>query len=289
MSKAIEITNLTHKYTQSGAQEVVAVSDVNLSIEKGESIGIIGHTGSGKSTLISHFNGLLKPTSGDVVVDGTNIWADKETLRNARFKVGLCFQYPEYQLFEETVYKDIAFGPKNMKLSPEEIDERVLRAAEFTGISKSMLEKSPFELSGGEKRRAAIAGVIAMNPEVIVLDEPAAGLDPAGRKSLIDMIKAYRDSTGSTVIMVTHNMEDIARIAERLIVINRGKIALDGTVDEVFSRSDDLVQWGLKVPEITEVFTRLHNMGYNVPRGVYTVDEGVKILSRVMRGGAGLG
>ncbi|MBQ6468040.1 MAG: energy-coupling factor transporter ATPase [Clostridia bacterium] len=289
MSKAIEITNLTHKYTQSGAQEVVAVSDVNLSIEKGESIGIIGHTGSGKSTLISHFNGLLKPTSGDVVVDGTNIWADKETLRNARFKVGLCFQYPEYQLFEETVYKDIAFGPKNMKLSPEEIDERVLRAAEFTGISKSMLEKSPFELSGGEKRRAAIAGVIAMNPEVIVLDEPAAGLDPAGRKSLIDMIKAYRDSTGSTVIMVTHNMEDIARIAERLIVINRGKIALDGTVDEVFSRSDDLVQWGLKVPEITEVFTRLHNMGCNVPRGVYTVDEGVKILSRVMRGGAGLG
>ena len=260
MSKAIEITNLTHKYTQSGAQEVVAVSDVNLSIEKGESIGIIGHTGSGKSTLISHFNGLLKPTSGDVVVDGTNIWADKETLRNARFKVGLCFQYPEYQLFEETVYKDIAFGPKNMKLSPEEID-----------------------------RRAAIAGVIAMNPEVIVLDEPAAGLDPAGRKSLIDMIKAYRDSTGSTVIMVTHNMEDIARIAERLIVINRGKIALDGTVDEVFSRSDDLVQWGLKVPEITEVFTRLHNMGCNVPRGVYTVDEGVKILSRVMRGGAGLG
>ena len=289
MSKAIEITNLTHKYTQSGAQEVVAVSDVNLSIEKGESIGIIGHTGSGKSTLISHFNGLLKPTSGDVVVDGTNIWADKETLRNARFKVGLCFQYPEYQLFEETVYKDIAFGPKNMKLSPEEIDERVLMAAEFTGISKSMLEKSPFELSGGEKRRAAIAGVIAMNPEVIVLDEPAAGLDPAGRKSLIDMIKAYRDSTGSTVIMVTHNMEDIARIAERLIVINRGKIALDGTVDEVFSRSDDLVQWGLKVPEITEVFTRLHNMGCNVPRGVYTVDEGVKILSRVMRGGAGLG
>ena len=289
MSKAIEITNLTHKYTQSGAQEVVAVSDVNLSIEKGESIGIIGHTGSGKSTLISHFNGLLKPTSGDVVVDGTNIWADKETLRNARFKVGLCFQYPEYQLFEETVYKDIAFGPKNMKLSPEEIDERVLRAAEFTGISKSMLEKSPFELSGGEKRRAAIAGVIAMNPEVIVLDEPAAGLDPAGRKSLIDMIKAYRDSTGSTVIMVTHNMEDIARIAERLIVINRGTIALDGTVDEVFSRSDDLVQWGLKVPEITEVFTRLHNMGCNVPRGVYTVDEGVKILSRVMRGGAGLG
>ncbi|MBR5772964.1 MAG: energy-coupling factor transporter ATPase [Clostridia bacterium] len=289
MSKAIEITNLTHKYTQSGAQEVVAVSEVNLSIEKGESIGIIGHTGSGKSTLISHFNGLLKPTSGDVVVDGTNIWADKETLRNARFKVGLCFQYPEYQLFEETVYKDIAFGPKNMKLSPEEIDERVLRAAEFTGISKSMLEKSPFELSGGEKRRAAIAGVIAMNPEVIVLDEPAAGLDPAGRKSLIDMIKAYRDSTGSTVIMVTHNMEDIARIAERLIVINRGKIALDGTVDEVFSRSDDLVQWGLKVPEITEVFTRLHNMGCNVPRGVYTVDEGVKILSRVMRGGAGLG
>ncbi len=289
MSKAIEITNLTHKYTQSGAQEVVAVSDVNLSIEKGESIGIIGHTGSGKSTLISHFNGLLKPTSGDVVVDGTNIWADKETLRNARFKVGLCFQYPEYQLFEETVYKDIAFGPKNMKLSPEEIDERVHRAAEFTGISKSILEKSPFELSGGEKRRAAIAGVIAMNPEVIVLDEPAAGLDPAGRKSLIDMIKAYRDSTGSTVIMVTHNMEDIARIAERLIVINRGKIALDGTVDEVFSRSDDLVQWGLKVPEITEVFTRLHNMGCNVPRGVYTVDEGVKILSRVMRGGAGLG
>ncbi|MBO4341623.1 MAG: energy-coupling factor transporter ATPase [Clostridia bacterium] len=289
MSKAIEITNLTHKYTQSGAQEVVAVSEVNLSIEKGESIGIIGHTGSGKSTLISHFNGLLKPTSGDVVVDGTNIWADKETLRNARFKVGLCFQYPEYQLFEETVYKDIAFGPKNMKLSPEEIDERVLRAAEFTGISKSMLEKSPFELSGGEKRRAAIAGVIAMNPEVIVLDEPAAGLDPAGRKSLIDMIKAYRDSTGSTVIMVTHNMEDIARIAERLIVINRGKIALDGTVDEVFSHSDDLVQWGLKVPEITEVFTRLHNMGCNVPRGVYTVDEGVKILSRVMRGGAGLG
>lgn len=277
-TKAIEIQNVSYRYSQGTNQEVTAIKNINLAIEKGEIIGIIGHTGSGKSTLVSHFNGLLKPTEGKVIVDGTDIWRDKETLRNARFKVGLCFQYPEYQLFEETVYKDISFGPKNMKLSESEIKERVLKAADFTGIRKDMLEKSPFDLSGGEKRRVAIAGIMAMEPEVLVFDEPAAGLDPAGRKNLIKLIEEYHEQTGSTVIVVSHNMEDIARLAQRIIVINNGTIAMDGTVKEVFSRGEELKQMGLNVPEITEVFIKLKNMGYDVPLDVYTVKYGAEIL-----------
>ena len=277
-TKAIEIQNVSYRYSQGTNQEVTAIKNINLTIEKGEIIGIIGHTGSGKSTLVSHFNGLLKPTEGKVIVDGTDIWRDKETLRNARFKVGLCFQYPEYQLFEETVYKDISFGPKNMKLSESEIKERVLKAADFTGIRKDMLEKSPFDLSGGEKRRVAIAGIMAMEPEVLVFDEPAAGLDPAGRKNLIKLIEEYHEQTGSTVIVVSHNMEDIARLAQRIIVINNGAIAMDGTVKEVFSRGEELKQMGLNVPEITEVFIKLKNMGYDVPLDVYTVKYGAEIL-----------
>ncbi len=278
MSNAIEVKNLTYYYSEGTPNQVAAIKNVNLAIEKGTMVGIIGHTGSGKSTLISHFNGLLKPAEGNVFVDGEDIWQSKETLRNSRFKVGLCFQYPEYQLFEETVFADISFGPKNMKLSPEEVRERVLEAAEFTGLRKEMLDKSPFDLSGGEKRRAAIAGVMAMKPQTLVFDEPAAGLDPSGRKELIKLIQNYREKTGCTVVIVSHSMEDIARVAERVIVVNDGEIAADGTVDEVYSHSDELRKMGLNVPEITQIFSKLHDMGYNVPGNVYSVEKGAEII-----------
>ena len=279
MTPAIEVRNLSFCYAKGTAQQVTAVDNISLSIPKGELVGIIGHTGSGKSTLISHFNGLLKPTEGEVLVDGEDIWKDKETLRKTRFRVGLCFQYPEYQLFEETVFKDIAFGPSNMKLSKDEINLRVLRAAEFAGLPKELLEKSPFDLSGGEKRRAAIAGVMAMQPQVLVLDEPASGLDPAGRRDLLDIIAKYRSETGSTVILVSHNMEDIARIADRVIVIDDGKVAMNGTVNEVYSHCEELRKMGLNVPEITQVFFRLREMGYNVPADVYSVDRAYEVIS----------
>ncbi len=278
MSYAIEAINLTHYYSKGTVQQVAAINDVNLQIEKGELVGVIGHTGSGKSTLISHFNGLLKPDSGKILVDGVDIWKDKETLRKSRFKVGLCFQYPEYQLFEETVYKDIAFGPKNMKLSEAEIKERVLRAAEFTGVKAEHLGKSPFDLSGGEKRRVAIAGVMSMEPEVLIFDEPAAGLGPKGRKDLIELIKNYRRLTGSTVIIVSHSMEDIAGMADRIVVMNNSTIAMQGSVDEVYSRGDELRKMGLNVPEITEIFAKLRARGIDVPANVYTVEQGEKIL-----------
>lgn len=262
-----------------------AIKNVNLKINAGEFVGIIGHTGSGKSTLISHFNGLLKPTQGTVKVDGADIWENKDSLRQSRFKVGMCFQYPESQLFEETVAKDIAFGPKNMKLSDEEIDRRVKEAAAYVGLKEDMLENSPFDLSGGEKRRAAIAGVMAMRPEVLVLDEPAAGLDPAGRREMIQMIENYRRSTGCTVIMVSHSMEDIAQIADRVIVINDGEIAMDGTVEEIYSRSEELLKMGLNVPEVTRIFASLKNRGFDVPTNIYTVEKGVEILKKMMKGG----
>lgn len=262
-----------------------AIKNINLKINAGEFVGIIGHTGSGKSTLISHFNGLLKPTQGTVKVDGVDIWENKDSLRQSRFKVGMCFQYPESQLFEETVAKDIAFGPKNMKLSDEEIDKRVKEAAAYVGLKEDMLDNSPFDLSGGEKRRAAIAGVMAMRPEVLVLDEPAAGLDPAGRREMIQMIENYRRSTGCTVIMVSHSMEDIAQIADRVIVINDGEIAMDGTVEEIYSRSEELLKMGLNVPEVTGIFINLKNMGFDVPSNIYTVEKGVEILKKMMKGG----
>ncbi|MBQ8014587.1 MAG: energy-coupling factor transporter ATPase [Clostridia bacterium] len=284
MSYAIETCGLTHYYSKGTVSQVAAINDVNIKIEKGELVGIIGHTGSGKSTLISHFNGLLKPDSGKVLVDGVDIWKDKETLRKSRFKVGLCFQYPEYQLFEETVYKDIAFGPKNMKLSEAEIKDRVLRAAAFVGVKPEHMEKSPFDLSGGEKRRVAIAGVMSMEPEVLIFDEPAAGLDPKGRNDLINLIKNYRKQTGSTVIIVSHSMEDIAEMADRVIVMNNSSVAMQGTVDEVYSRGDELRTMGLNVPEITEIFAKLRAKGINVPGNVYTVEQGAAMLRNLIGG-----
>jgi len=287
MTHAIETIGLTHYYSKGTVQQVAAINDVNLTIEKGELVGVIGHTGSGKSTLISHFNGLLKPDAGKVLVDGTDIWRDKETLRNTRFKVGLCFQYPEYQLFEETVFKDIAFGPKNMKLSEAEVKERVLRAAEFVGVKPEHLDKSPFDLSGGEKRRVAIAGVMSMEPEVLIFDEPAAGLDPQGRRELIKLIKDYREQTGSTVVIVSHSMEDIASLADKVIVMNNSRIEMQGTVDEVYSRGEELRRIGLNIPEITEIFLRLRARGFDVPANVYTVEQGAAILKALASGRRG--
>ena len=287
MSYAIETVGLNHYYSKGTVQQVAAIQDINIQIEKGSLVGIIGHTGSGKSTLISHFNGLLKPDSGKVLVDGVDIWQDKETLRNSRFKVGLCFQYPEYQLFEETVYKDIAFGPKNMKLSEDEIKSRVLRAAAFVGVKPEHLEKSPFDLSGGEKRRVAIAGVMSMEPEVLIFDEPAAGLDPRGRKSLIGMITEYRKQTGSTVIIVSHSMEDIACMADKVIVMNNARVAMQGSVDEVYSRGEELRSMGLNIPEITEIFARLRARGIDVPASVFTVEQGAAILGSLINGRSG--
>ena len=287
MTHAIETIGLTHYYSKGTVQQVAAINDVNLTIEKGELVGVIGHTGSGKSTLISHFNGLLKPDAGKVLVDGTDIWRDKETLRNTRFKVGLCFQYPEYQLFEETVFKDIAFGPKNMKLSEAEVKERVLRAAEFVGVKPEHLDKSPFDLSGGEKRRVAIAGVMSMEPEVLIFDEPAAGLDPQGRRELIKLIKDYREQTGSAVVIVSHSMEDIASLADKVIVMNNSRIEMQGTVDEVYSRGGELRRIGLNIPEITEIFLRLRARGFDVPANVYTVDQGAAILKALASGRRG--
>ena len=279
----LETQNLTYKYSVGTPFEKVAIEDINISIEKGEFIGIIGHTGSGKSTLVQHLNGLLKPTSGTILLDGTDIHSDKNFTRQARFKVGLCFQYPEYQLFENTVYDDIAFGPKNMKLSKEEIKERVLRAAEFVGVRNDMLQKSPFDLSGGEKRRVAIAGVMAMQPEILILDEPSAGLDPKGRKVISEMIEQYRKNTGSTVIVVSHSMEDVAESADKVLVMNRGKVEYFASVDEVFSNAEHLVEIGLNVPEITKVFLALKKQGYDVRTDIYSVNEAKAELLRLFK------
>lgn len=286
MSAVIEVKGLTHYYGSGTKNRIAAIENVDLTVEKGELLGIIGHTGSGKSTLISHFNGLLKPDAGTVLVDGKNIWESKESLRASRFKVGLCFQYPEYQLFEDTVFKDIAFGPKNMKLSESEINERVLRAAAMAGVKKEHLSQSPFDLSGGEKRRAAIAGVMSMEPQVLVLDEPAAGLDPGGRRELYQMIRRYRSLTGCTVIIVSHSMEDMAELAERVCVMNKAKIAMLGTVKEVFSRGSELCEMGLNVPEVTRVLLMLRERGFDVPADVFTVDEAAGVLGTLHKGGA---
>lgn len=279
----LETQNLTYKYSVGTPFEKVAIEDINISVEKGEFIGIIGHTGSGKSTLVQHLNGLLKPTSGTILLDGKDIHSDKNFTRQARFKVGLCFQYPEYQLFENTVYEDIAFGPKNMKLSKEEIKERVLRAAEFVGVRNDMLQKSPFDLSGGEKRRVAIAGVMAMQPEILILDEPSAGLDPNGRKVISEMIEQYRKNTGSTVIVVSHSMEDVAESADKVLVMNKGKVEYFASVDEVFSNAEHLVEIGLNVPEITKVFLALKKQGYDVRTDIYSVNEAKAELLRLFK------
>lgn len=279
----LETQNLTYKYSVGTPFEKVAIEDISISVEKGDFIGIIGHTGSGKSTLVQHLNGLLKPTSGTILLDGKDIHSDKNFTRQARFKVGLCFQYPEYQLFENTVYEDIAFGPKNMKLSKEEIKERVLRAAEFVGVRNDMLQKSPFDLSGGEKRRVAIAGVMAMQPEILILDEPSAGLDPKGRKVISEMIEQYRKNTGSTVIVVSHSMEDVAESADKVLVMNKGKVEYFASVDEVFPNAEHLVEIGLNVPEITKVFLALKKQGYDVRTDIYSVNEAKAELLRLFK------
>lgn len=279
----LETQNLTYKYSVGTPFEKVAIEEISISVEKGDFIGIIGHTGSGKSTLVQHLNGLLKPTSGTILLDGKDIHSDKNFTRQARFKVGLCFQYPEYQLFENTVYEDIAFGPKNMKLSKEEIKERVLRAAEFVGVRNDMLQKSPFDLSGGEKRRVAIAGVMAMQPEILILDEPSAGLDPKGRKVISEMIEQYRKNTGSTVIVVSHSMEDVAESADKVLVMNKGKVEYFASVDDVFSNAEHLVEIGLNVPEITKVFLALKKQGYDVRTDIYSVSEAKAELLRLFK------
>ncbi len=280
----LKTENLTHYYSNGMSGEVAAIKNINIEIEKGELVGIIGHTGSGKSTLLQHFNGLLKPDAGRVLLEGSDIWESKESIRSARFKVGLCFQYPEYQLFEETVYKDIAFGPKNMGLDNAETDRRVRRAAQFVGLRDEYLEKSPFDLSGGEKRRVAIAGVMAMEPEVLILDEPTAGLDPHGREKILALVKAYREQTGSTVMMVSHSMEDVAKIADRVLVLNNSEVAMFGTVAEVYSRSAELSEMGLSVPQITKIFSALRERGFAVSDSVFTVEQGVSELMRFFEG-----
>lgn len=286
MIPVLETVNLTHTYGIGTPFQSDAVKNVNLSVYRGEFVGIIGHTGSGKSTLIQHLNGLLKPTSGQILFDGRDIWSDKQFTRQTRFKVGLVFQYPEYQLFEETAYKDIAFGPKNMGLSEQEIDACVRRAAGFVGIPEENLEKSPFDLSGGQKRRVAIAGVIAMNPDVLILDEPTAGLDPVGREGILENIRAYQAAQNATVIMVSHSMEEIASNVDRLIVMNRGTVAMTGAPREVFAHSQELVSMGLDVPQITQVFLRLRNMGLPVDTSVYTVQQAKEAIL-ALRGGSG--
>ena len=285
MAPFLVIKNLTHTYSIGTPFEHKALDNVSLTVERGEFIGVIGHTGSGKSTLMQHLNGLLKPTSGQIILDGVDIWSDKKATRQARFRVGLVFQYPEYQLFEETVYKDIAYGPKNMKLSPEEIDRRVREAAGFVGITDEQLEVSPFDLSGGQKRRVAIAGVIAMEPEILILDEPTAGLDPVGREEILANIEAYRQAKNATIMMVSHSMNDVARLTERLLVMNESRLAMDGTPREVFCRAEELLEMGLDIPEITQVFLRLKQMGLDV-EPVYTIDQAVAAMKR-LKGGSG--
>ena len=287
MEPILELKQLNCIYSRGTPFEHQALTNIDLSVYPGAYIGIMGHTGSGKSTLIQHLNGLLKPTSGQVLLHGRDIWESKASVRDAKFHVGLVFQYPEYQLFEETVYQDIAFGPKNMKLDQEEIDRRVRQAAGFVGLSEDLLQKSPFELSGGQKRRVAIAGVIAMEPEVLILDEPTAGLDPAGRDAILDNIRTYHKSKGSTVLLVSHSMEEIARSVERIVVVNDGRLPFDGTPRSVFSHSKELREMGLGIPQVTQVFQRLKELGLPIEDDcVYTMDEARDALLRLAGKGA---
>ena len=278
MTPILKTEALTHRYSVGTPFENTAIDAISLEIPRGQFVGLIGHTGSGKSTFIQHLNGLLRPTSGTVYYEGKDIFGSKTATRDVRFKVGLVFQYPEYQLFEETVYADIAFGPKNQKLKPAEVDERVREAAKFVGIDESLFEKSPLELSGGQKRRVAIAGVIAMRPGVLVLDEPTAGLDPEARESLFKNIEDYRSTTGSTVVLVTHSMDDVARIADRLIVMNRGKVVMDGTPQQVFSRPEELTEIGLTVTVATQIAMKLRARGVDIPDAIYTTSYLSKVL-----------
>ena len=284
MNPILQVEDLTYVYSIGTPFEHRALDKVSFSLNRGEFVGIIGHTGSGKSTLMQQLNGLLKPTSGRVLLEGQDIWSDKKLTRQARFRVGLVFQYPEYQLFEETVYKDIAFGPGNMELPKEEIDRRVREAAEFVGLTEEQLFSSPFDLSGGQKRRVAIAGVIAMEPEVLILDEPTAGLDPAGRTEILGNIESYRKAKNATIMMVSHSMEDVAKLTDRLLVMNGSRIAMDAPPAEVFARAEELLNMGLSIPRVTQVFLHLRKMGLPV-ENVYTLEQAVEAL-KALKGGS---
>ena len=284
MEEILRVENLTHTYGEGTPFRRSAVKNMDLTIYRGEFLGLIGHTGSGKSTLIQHLNGLLKPTEGRILLNGRDIWKE-EKIRDVRFRVGLVFQYPEHQLFEETVYRDIAFGPKNMGLGEEEIDQRVRAAARFVGLDEATLQKSPFALSGGQKRRVAIAGVIATEPEVLVLDEPTAGLDPRGREELLAHIRAYHRERGTTIVLVSHSMDEIAENVERIVVLKGGSVLMSGTQREVFARAEELVAAGLNVPQVTRVAMALRERGVGIDSAVYTVEE-LKTALLSLKGGA---
>ena len=283
MEPILQVKDVSYIYSAGTPFEHKALENVSFSVQRGEFIGIIGHTGSGKSTLMQHLNGLLKPTAGQILLDGKDIWSDKKLTRQRRFRVGLVFQYPEYQLFEETVNTDIAFGPKNMGLKPEEIDSRVREAAGFVGLTEEQLQASPFDLSGGQKRRVAIAGVIAMEPEVLILDEPTAGLDPSGREEILRNIEAYRQAKNAAILMVSHSMDDVARLTDRLLVMCDSRLAMDDTPKAVFARAEELVEMGLSIPHITQVFLQLRKRGLDV-EPVYTVDQAVAVLKQLKGG-----
>lgn len=267
----LEVKGLTHVYSKGTPFERTAIEDLNFTVESGGFVGIIGHTGSGKSTMVQHLNGLMKPTSGQVLLDGKDIWEKPEEIRALRFRVGLVFQYPEYQLFEETVYKDISFGPRNMGLSEEEVDRRVREAAAFVSITEDLLQKSPFELSGGQKRRVAIAGVLAMQPKVLILDEPTAGLDPKGRDRILGQIQEYQQDQKNTVLIVSHSMEDVAKFAQKVLVMNQARVFMYDDTEKVFAHASEIEQMGLAVPQVTRVFMRLAEMGYPVNPHTYTI------------------
>ncbi len=280
--------NLEYLYSVGTPFQTAAIKNVNFSVDKDELIGIIGHTGSGKSTLIQHMNGLLQPHSGSVYLNSKDIWSkeNKKNIRQVRFSVGLCFQYPEYQIFEEDVFKEIAYGPKQMGLSEDEIKERVYESLNFVGLDENILDKSPFDLSGGQKRRVAIASIIAMKPQILILDEPCAGLDPRGRETILSMIKEYQSSTGNTVVIVSHSMEDVAKLCSRVLVMNNGEVAMSGTVSEIYSRGKELREIGLNVPQITEIFLKLKENGVDCRTDIYTVEQGEAELRRLLaRGG----
>ena len=276
--------NLNYLYNVGTPFETAAIENINFSADKSEIIGIIGHTGSGKSTLIQHFNGLLEPTSGKIFVNSNDIWSkeNRKQIRNVRFAVGLCFQYPEYQIFEETIFKEIAYGPTQMGLADDEIRKRVYESMDFVGISRELESKSPFDLSGGQKRRVAIASIIAMKPQVLILDEPCAGLDPKGRQVILNLVRDYQRKEGNTVIFVSHSMGDVAAVADRVLVLNKGKIAMDGSVNAVYSRGKELKKIGLNVPEVTDVFLRLHDMGVDCKTDIYTIEQAVNEYKRLL-------
>ena len=282
MSEIIRVEHLKYVYNPGMPDETTALDDVSFRVEEGDFVGIIGSTGSGKSTLISHFNGLNRPTSGRILIDGKDMWEQGADLRAFRFQVGLVMQYPEYQMFEETCAKDIAYGPRNMGLDEAEIDRRVKEAAAFVGLSDELLQKSPFELSGGQKRRVAIAGVMAMHPRVLVLDEPAAGLDPEGRDTILSQIRDYHEKTGITVLLVSHSMEDIAKYANRVLVMSHAKLAMYDTVEKVFGHAQELLELGLSVPQVTQIFLKLRQMGLDIPTDVYTMPYAVKTIQKAL-------